>query len=170
MGKKAELSQNTRKFILSLHSEGQSSQEIRRLLKIRDSTVRRVVAHQKSLGTIAIKPRSGWPRKTSPRQERHLKALSLGDRFKAMPKLRPELEKDCGARVSACTVCRRLQAEGLRGSIAAKKPFISQINKKRLAFAREHKDWRIEQWSDGAKFCGLMSPVPSPQLTFYPRS
>jgi len=56
------------------------------------------------------------------------------------------------------TVQRRLRDYGLKGCIAAKKPLLRKQNKvKRLQWAKEHKDWSINQWykvlfSDESKF------------------
>ena len=50
--------------------------------------------------------------------------------------------------VSAHTVRRRLLSAGLRGCVAVKKPFISARNKKkRLQFARNHRNWTVDDWS-----------------------
>ena len=53
---------------------------------------------------------------------------------------------------------RRLDITGLLCYIAAKKPFISEKNRKdRLEFAHAHKNWTVEQsshilWGDESKF------------------
>lgn len=87
-------------------------------------------------------------RKPPPRFNRRLKTLSLCDRFKTAAKLRAELAQDGGNDISVRTVRRRLQKSGLRGCVAATKPFISTINKqKRLRFAKAHRHWTVEQWS-----------------------
>ena len=51
-------------------------------------------------------------------------------------------------KVSKNTVRRRLDVAWLFCLLAAKKPFISEKNRKsRLEFAHGHKNWAIEQWS-----------------------
>ena len=56
--------------------------------------------------------------------------------------------KELELKVSENIVRRRLDIAGLICFLAAKKPFISEKNRKaRLEFAHAHKNWAIEQWS-----------------------
>ena len=56
--------------------------------------------------------------------------------------------KELELKVSENIVRRRLDIAGLFCFLAAKKPFISEKNRKaRLEFAHAHKNWAIEQWS-----------------------
>ena len=60
--------------------------------------------------------------------------------------------------ISTSTVQRRLGESGLHGRIAAKKPLLKYTNmKKRLAWAKKHDQWTLDQWksvlwSDESKF------------------
>ena len=62
------------------------------------------------------------------------------------------------ADISRTTVKRRLCESGLHGRIAARKPLLRTGNKqKRLVWAKEHKEWTLDQWksvlwSDESKF------------------
>ena len=56
--------------------------------------------------------------------------------------------KELELKVSENIVRRRLAIAGLFCFLAAKKPFISEKNRKaRLEFAHAHKNWATEQWS-----------------------
>ena len=58
--------------------------------------------------------------------------------------------------ISTSTVQRRLRESGLHGRIAAKKPLLKDINKKKiLAWAKKHEQWTLDQWKS---VFGLMSP------------
>ena len=60
--------------------------------------------------------------------------------------------------ISPSTVQRRLSESGLHGQISAKKPLLKDTNnKKRLAWAKKHKNrhldrWKSVLWSDESKF------------------
>jgi hypothetical protein len=46
-------------------------------------------------------------------------------------------------------VRQALKDYGLQSRIACKKPFLSQVHKeKRLAFAKSHVNWTVEQWKN----------------------
>jgi hypothetical protein len=68
------------------------------------------------------------------------------------------LQSSSNRHISASTVQRRLCESGLRGRIAAKKPLLKDINKKkRLAWAKKHDQWILDRWksvlwSDESKF------------------
>ena len=51
--------------------------------------------------------------------------------------------------ISTSTVQRRLRESDLHGQIVAKKPQLKDINnKKRLAWAKKHKQWTSDRWKD----------------------
>ncbi|KAL1249822.1 hypothetical protein QQF64_020827 [Cirrhinus molitorella] len=60
--------------------------------------------------------------------------------------------------VSCTTVHRRLQQAGLHGRISAKKPLLRSNNKKkRLQWAKKHRNWTADDWmkvlwTDKSKF------------------
>ena len=68
------------------------------------------------------------------------------------------LQSSSNTHISTSTVQRRLRESDLHGQIVAKKPQLKDINnKKRLAWAKKHKQWTSDQWksvlwSDEAKF------------------
>lgn len=158
MAKRSELCTATKEAVVKLAASGQSSSEIARILSLKPRTVRRVVQKHQTTGSVENSGRSGRPRKTSERFDRRLKTLSLADRFKSPRKLLREAAGGEDPPLSLRSTRRRLQQAGLKGCIAAKKPFISEVNrKKRLAFAKAHKDWTVADWgrvlwSDESKF------------------
>ena len=94
------------------------------------------------------------------------------------------MEAEHGLQLASRTDRQRLFKTGLRGCVAAKKPFLRDATiRRRLAFAREHRNWTVAQWEsvlwsdEGAfqLFCGAKrafvwrlderySPVAYPEL------
>lgn len=157
MAKTIRVTQEKRFRCVFLHEQGKSFREIGRTLKIDHKTVKAIVVRHKKTGSVDDLPRSGRPRKTSPRDDRKLKRSSLNDRRKTAIGHMKDL-KDEGINLSESTVRRRLREHGLFGRVARKKPLLRAYNvKKRLAWAKSHKhwttdDWRKVIWSDESKF------------------
>uniref|UniRef100_A0A914X8X8 Transposase n=1 Tax=Plectus sambesii TaxID=2011161 RepID=A0A914X8X8_9BILA len=102
--------------------------------------------------------KSGRPRKTDDRQDRVLKRLSERDRKKSSREISIKLVAKHNIRLALCTVCLRLNQQGLFGRVARKKLLVSVTNRqRRLQFARAHLHWTADDWrrvtfSDEKKF------------------
>ena len=148
MPRNAKVDAKTRTRAVVLVEEGYSYRDVGTRLGISYKTVFRLVKKHRETGSIVDKPRSGRPKATTEREDRILVRKSLGDRRLTSPELRAKMEDDHGVHVSSRTVRSRLFSAGLRGCVAAKKPLLRDPTiRKRLAFAREHRDWTIEQWN-----------------------
>jgi hypothetical protein len=107
---------------------------------------------------IDNKRSSGRPRKMTKAAGRLIRRISVASPMTSATEIAKKLETRELANVSPDTVRRRLHGFGLFGRHAVKKPLISLKNRKaRLAFAREHIGWTMEQWkrvlwSDESKF------------------
>lgn len=147
-----------RKIVVKLSREGKTSREISVLLSIGKTTVNNIINKFETTGSVADRPRSGRPRKTSVRVDRLLRKKSLIDVRKSAGMIAQELRDENLADVSRITVSRRLRDIGLFGRIGVKKPLISKKNQRaRLQFAENHKDWTVQDWkkvlfSDESKF------------------
>ena len=137
----------TRTRALVLVEEGYSYRAVGTRLGISHKTVFRIVHKHRQTGSVGDKPRSGRPKSTTPRQDRILIRKSLGNRRLTAPELRAQMEVQHGVRLASRTVRQRLFKAGLRGCVAAKKPLLRDATvRKRLAFAREHRNWTVAQW------------------------
>lgn len=158
MGKTKEYSQETRGIIIGLHKSGKSNREISRLQKIPRQTVDYIVKKYATQRTICNKHRPGRPRATTSSEDLSIVLTSKRDRRLTAPEIAAQFNVGRDKHVSVSTVKRRLLDAGLKGCIAVSKPLLKTINKKkRLNWAREHKnwttaDWEKVLWTDESKF------------------
>ena len=117
--------------------------EITQIINIPKSTVDDI----NTRGTGISKPRSGRPRKLSPRDIRqiirhirtnkHTRRLSLST-----------LKKDLHLSVHEHTIHSALQQAGYFHRVARHRPYLNKLDRsRRLKFAKEHRDWTKEQWA-----------------------
>lgn len=106
-----------------------------------------VIQRYNETGSMKDKPRSGRPRKSTPREDRTLVRLSLTDRRKSSSELSRDWQDTNNITVHPSTVRRRLICAGLKGCKARKKPLLTEKQRRnRLKWAREHKSWSVDQW------------------------
>jgi transposase len=129
---------------------GTSINKLAKEWKVDKKTVRSVVRKGQVDGNFNDKPRSGRPKKTSPREKRTMKIKSVKDRFltgKAMAiKEAPNFTKN---RVSVTSAKRILREAGLWGRVARKKPLLRRANiDKRLEWAKKYAEWNVDDWKN----------------------
>ena len=109
-------------------------------------------------GSTDSKKRSGRPRTTCEGTDLAIAVISKRDRHLTAPEIAAEINTTNNKKVSVATVKRRLGEAGLKGRVAAKKPLLRAVNrKKRLEWAKTHLTWTMEQWksvlwTDESKF------------------
>lgn len=144
--------------IVILNKIGKSYNEIAKILKVSKGAISKTLKRNRETGVNTNRKGGGRPRKTSLRNDNKIQSMISGDRFATAPKIRAKINEELPVPISVSTVQRRLREKGFMGRIAAKKPLLRAENKtKRLLFARQHKDWSIDQWksvlwSDESKF------------------
>jgi transposase len=145
---------------------------VRELLK-KGCTVRETSAQTGvSLGTISgirqalveggdtgrLNGDTGRPRIMNKRQERNAVRLVVSGKCQTATVLKKTLEDEYGLDVSTSTCKRVLHRAGLRGRVKIKKPLLRKTHrKKRMAFARRLRDWKVDEFkriifSDESKF------------------
>lgn len=146
--RKSHISNELKLLIVNQIQEGMSYSDISKLLCIPKSTIGDVWKRFNERGNIDRKPGSGRPRKTSYRQDRILRRLSMQNPRKTAVVLNQEMRTHFGVSVSVSTTKRRLWMFRLFGRRPAKKPMITLKNRNaRLAFARKYRNWTPDQWS-----------------------
>jgi transposase len=115
-------------------------------------------------GSVKDRKRSGRPRETSEREDRHMAIIVARDpRMNAKTMAKKLVPGMCKNRISRWTVARRLREWDFGAHVAAKKPLLSYDHmQRRLEWAKKHVDWTVEDWkrvlfSDETPFCLFQS-------------
>lgn len=131
---------------------GMSSSCIASKLGFNKCTINRVYKRVKA-GKLTRLKGSGRPRKTTTRTDRIIVREVVANRLITAPEIREFLPTLIGGKHSAPSICdttirRRIKESGkFKSYWAAKKPFISVINKKkRVQWGLAHRHWTKEQW------------------------
>lgn len=149
MVKKKELSEEKRGIIIGLHKAEKSNRQIATELNIPRQTVDYNVKKFITKGTIVNNPRQGRPKATTSAEDRNIIMQSKRNRRLTAPEITARVNESRNNPVSMSTVKRRLLNAGLKGCVAVSKPLLKVINKKkRLDWARQHKNWTLEDWNN----------------------
>lgn len=146
-----------RQLVIYHHAMGKSIRDVGKLLMISKSTVANIVNRFKN-NQIVSKPRCGRPKILNEHDERLLMRTVKADPRISAPKLATVMSSTHNKIVCAETIRCTIRNHGYNGRIARKKPFVSEVNrKKRLLFAKEHLDcdgsfWETVLFSDESKF------------------
>src|SRR5437667_1634621 len=139
-----EWSPTERGKALGLCAAGRNSlQEITNIINIPKSTVHDI----KTRGTGISKPRSGWPKKLSTRDIRQLIRYIRTNKSTRQITL-TQLKKTFHLPVHENTIWNALQQAGYNHKVAQRRPYLNKCDRKRLKFARQHKDWTKEEWAE----------------------
>lgn len=158
MAKKTEIPTAIRSEIVEARVQGATFSILASKFKIGKETAREIVLKAKKTGSVENLPRSGRPKKTTTREDNTIVREVKKNRRISSAQLANELREGLKVSISESTVRRRIRSAGFKGRIARKKPFISQVNrKKRLTFAKALVNkpasfWESIIWSDESKF------------------
>lgn len=126
-----------------LLGQNKTIREIGEIMNIPKSTIAR---HSKAIG-FKSKNKAGRKKMLPPRIVKFCAAELTSRRAKTAVSLLGTLERDHGVSVHKSTLCRALRNSGLKATDKVKKPALSKKNvRERLAFAKSHKDWTVEDW------------------------
>lgn len=115
---------------------------------VSQSTVNRVRKNKEATGSFANRPKSGRPRVVSVHDERKMLRLIASGKCSTATEVQGRLQTEDNLRISAQTVRRTFQRNGLESRVRRKKPLLRKKHRQqRLDFAKKHKNWTVEQWS-----------------------
>ena len=122
-----------------------------------------VARMRKNMSFELSDPKRGRPAKLSIENKRFCLRSVKTQKSETAKEIQKSLENELKVAVSERTVRRALVAGGLKATEKKKKPLLSEKNREnRLAFAKRHKDWTVEDWkrviwSDETKICRFSS-------------
>ncbi len=156
MAKTKELSKDTRNKIVDLHQAGKTESAKGKQLGVKKSTVGAIIRKWKTYKTTDNLPRSGAPRKISPRGVKMITRTVSKNPRTTRGDLVNDLQR-AGTKVTKATISNTLRRQGLKSCSARRVPLLKPVHvQARLKFAREHlddpeEDWENVIWSDETK-------------------
>jgi transposase len=142
-GKRLDL--KTKAMIVESFNNGNTYKVVAQEFDVSISTVHFYVKRFQNTGDVDTAKRSGRPRKTDNRTDILLCREVKKNRFVTSTELQ---SNPIVKSVSSRTIQRRItETQQFKSHWATKKPFISQINRrKRLKWCKDHLNWTKEQW------------------------
>ncbi|KAK3526009.1 hypothetical protein QTP70_012796 [Hemibagrus guttatus] len=156
MAKTKELSKDTRNKIVDLHQAGKTESAIGKQLGVKKSTVGAIIRKWKTYKTTDNLPRSGAPRKISPRGVKMITRMVSKNPRTTRGDLVNDLQR-AGTKVTKATISNTLHRQGLKSCSVRRVPLLKPVHvRARLKSAREHlddpeEDWENVIWSDETK-------------------
>lgn len=150
MGKAKQISADVRNKIISLSQHPQSTlnqAQIAAECGVSQQRVSSILKLHRETGSIAPKPRSGRPKKTTDRTDNRILREVKKNPFITSPQIKANLGADLRD-VSVSTIKSRLVTKfNVRARKPVKKPLIPQkARAKRLAWCQNHKHWTADMW------------------------
>lgn len=147
-----------RKLVVKLREDGNSLRNIAQTINKSHSTVQYIINRYNETDSFEDRKRTGRPQKLKSHQKRAILRTIVTEPKTSAPKLAGMIDTDYNVKVVPQTIRNVIRNAGYKGCVARKKPFISQINKrKRLDFAKAHIHkgndfWKSVLFSDKSKF------------------
>ncbi|GFW25392.1 paired domain-containing protein [Trichonephila clavipes] len=136
-----------RKHITELRKEGKSFREIGKILKLSFITVGYIIKKYLETGRVENKPRPGGPRRLTSRAKRMIVRSATNKPMTSAQNIANEFLSSCNVSVSSQTVRNVLRSAGLKARTPRKKPYISEVNRKRrLEFVMKYRNKPMDFW------------------------
>ncbi|RYH28514.1 hypothetical protein EON65_11920 [archaeon] len=133
--------------IIALREQSNTLKEISLKTKVRLKTVHAVLHKWNLHHTIQDLSRKGRPAEVDDRTRRRLARMTQSGEVSTASELALLAASHDTTHISASIARRMLHHEGLHAMHMIKKPLLTREHKrKRLEFARTHRDWTVQQW------------------------
>lgn len=138
---------------------GQSQRQVAQAMNVSQSVIQRLWAKYLETGSVSRRPGSGRLRATSAQNDRAMVLMAKRRRFDSAVTLNRDFARVTNVTVSVQTYRNRLHEANLHARRpAVRVPLTPRHRVNRLAFARDHQNWRLRQFrhilfTDESKFC-----------------
>lgn len=141
------VSEEQRIQIILLRSQGKTLAAIAANTKVNLRTVKAVLNKWRQHHTIHDLPKTGRPQKVDDRTKRRLARMIVKGEARTATELAQTAATREIAHIGARTARRMLHEQGLKAMHMIRKPLLTREHKrKRLEFARAHRDWTVKEW------------------------
>jgi len=157
MPKTREYSDFERGMIIGLHKGEHSPTDISRIVQIPRTTINSIIKKYEIEGATSPDPRPGRPPLLKDIDERHFIRTTKANNHDSLEQITQKFNELDLVHISTSTARRVLHKNDYYGRVAKRKPFVSEVNrKKRLRWCKERKFWALEWddiiWSDESRF------------------
>ena len=137
MPNRSHLSVEAAAQAIGLLDAGLSFSEVGRRLNVSHSVISRLREPHQQTGSVQQRPRSGRPKKTTPRQDREMVLIAKRERITSAKRINSEFRNVTGILISDQTVRNRLHTSNLRACRPAVRPLLAVHHRtNRLEFTR----------------------------------
>ena len=153
-----KISESLRWQIIGYCQGGATQKQAARRFGVSQGEISKLIRKWNQTGGVVDRRRSGRPRKTNQRQDRHLLRLARQNRFMSAMQLRNTWRQQLGYPISRETTNKRLLQAGYRARRPIRRPLLTQRHRAarlRWATYRQHwnaRTWNRVLWSDESKF------------------
>ena len=141
------LRQNEKERAIAMLSAGMTQVQIANNFNVSRMTIARLKTRLRDTGTTNDRPRSGRPRETTLRQDRHIRIIHLRNRFVNASQTARQTHGRHNNRISAQTGRNRLRQVGLRARRPLKGPILTQRHRMaQLQWTRVRIRWNRQTW------------------------
>jgi len=161
MGRRQGMTLEERQRAIGMLHAGMTARAVARHFNRHESTISRFRNRLRETERVNDRPRLGRPRKTTPREDRHITTLSRRNRFMSGGKIARDLMNTTGTRLCLRTVKNRLRAARLKVC----RPYVG------IPLTHRHRQERL-QWGRGIVHGhadnGTMCYLPTNRGLMYP--
>lgn len=148
MNTRRRLTDEERHLAIARLRVGSRQSDVAVELGVSQSVISRLATKHRATGSVRDRPRSGAPRVTDRNDDQYLRTHALRHRDLTAPQLQSRLLETRGTRVSRQTIRNRLHRFGLNARRPLQvTPLTARHRADRLAWARDHVTWTMQQWS-----------------------